>query len=91
VLTEAQQRERAVALGVVIRRRRRALGLKQWYLAELAGCERQTINRLENAAYSTLVTNIERIADALGWTTGGLFNARDALIHEWAEAAGRES
>ena len=80
MLTESQQSDRAVALGIVVRIRRKALGLSQERLAEMAGCDRQGINRLENARFSPLVSNLERIADALGWTMPELFEERDAVL-----------
>jgi transcriptional regulator with XRE-family HTH domain len=91
LLTETEQRRRAVALGDVIRRRRREVGHTQESLAEAAGCERQTIQRLENAAHSTLVSNLENVADALGWSAAELFDARDQLLAERRQPRRRPS
>jgi putative transcriptional regulator len=46
--------------------RRLALGLNQQELADRVGCDRQTINRLENARYSPSLDRWFQVADALG-------------------------
>jgi putative transcriptional regulator len=70
---DPRTRERIVRFGEVVRVRRRALGLSQEKLAERAGCDRQTINRVENAAFSPSLPRIFRLADALGVTPADLF------------------
>lgn len=61
-----QTRDRFVHFGQAVRRHRKALGLSQEALAELAGCDRQSVNRIENAAYSPSLDRAWRLADALG-------------------------
>lgn len=53
------------AIGERIRTLRRAKGLSQEKLAELAGMDRQAINRIEQGHASPLVDNLIRIAAAL--------------------------
>ena len=57
---------RRLAFGRAVRVRRKALGLSQEKLAERAGCDRQSINRVENAAYSPSLDRVFLLADALG-------------------------
>jgi ribosome-binding protein aMBF1 (putative translation factor) len=57
---------RRLAFGHAVRVRRKALGLSQEKLAERAGCDRQSINRVENAAYSPSLDRVFLLADALG-------------------------
>jgi len=83
MLSGQERRLRKVALGMAVRQRRMQLGISsQEALADLAGCDRQSINRLENAQYSTLVDNLESVAEALGWSMVELFVARDAVLRE---------
>jgi transcriptional regulator with XRE-family HTH domain len=65
--------ERRMILGNNVRVRRKALGLSQERLAQLAGCDRQSINRLENGAYSSSADRLWRVADALGVAMAVLF------------------
>jgi len=53
------------ALGDRIREERTARKLSQEKLAELAGMDRQAINRIEQGHQAALVDNLFRIADAL--------------------------
>lgn len=53
------------AIGDRIRAARRDAKLSQEKLAELAGLDRQAVNRIENGHQSPLVDNLIRIADAL--------------------------
>jgi putative transcriptional regulator len=57
----------------VVRARRKALGLSQEKLAERAGCDRQSINRVENAAYSPSLDRVFLLANALGVSLAELF------------------
>lgn len=66
-------RSRIVIFGKVVRAYRRHLGLSQERLAELAGCDRQSVNRVENAAYAPSLPRIFRLADALGVPVVDLF------------------
>ena len=50
----------------MVRAKRKSLGLSQEKLAEKAGCDRQSINRVENAAYSPSLDRVFKLADALG-------------------------
>lgn len=54
------------AVGNQIRTARRTRGLSQERLAELAGIDRQAINRIEQGHQSALLDNLIRIAEALG-------------------------
>jgi putative transcriptional regulator len=51
--------------GSRVREFRKARGLTQHQLAESAGIDRKTINRIENSHYSPTLTNVFAIADAL--------------------------
>ncbi|GAB2820840.1 hypothetical protein GCM10027022_08860 [Alpinimonas psychrophila] len=51
--------------GARVREFRKARGLTQHQLAETAGIDRKTINRIENTRYSPTLTNVFAIADAL--------------------------
>lgn len=53
------------AVGGNIRTARRAQRLSQERLAELAGIDRQAVNRIEQGHQSALLDNLIRIADAL--------------------------
>ncbi len=64
---------RRLAFGQVVRARRKALGLSQEKLAERAGCDRQSINRVENAAYSPSLDRVFLLANALGVSLAELF------------------
>jgi len=57
----------------VVRAKRKSLGLSQEKLAEKAGCDRQSINRVENAAYSPSLDRVFKLADALGLSLSDLF------------------
>lgn len=57
--------DRRRAIGDNIRAARREAKLSQEKLAELAGMDRQAINRIEQGHQSPLVDNLIRIADAL--------------------------
>lgn len=54
------------AIGDNIREARIRAGLTQEQLAELAGMDRQSINRIEQGHQAALIDNLIRIADALG-------------------------
>ncbi|MBK5239492.1 MAG: helix-turn-helix transcriptional regulator [Actinomycetales bacterium] len=51
--------------GTCVREFRKARGLTQHQLAESAGIDRKTINRIENTRYSPTLTNVFAIAGAL--------------------------
>lgn len=57
----------------MVRAKRKSLGLSQEKLAEKAGCDRQSINRVENAAYSPSLDRVFKLADALGMSLSDLF------------------
>jgi putative transcriptional regulator len=63
----------------VVRAKRKALGLSQEKLAEKAGCDRQSINRVENAAYSPSLDRVFKLADALGLSLSDLFEEFDRV------------
>jgi transcriptional regulator with XRE-family HTH domain len=62
-----------VLFGRAVRARREALGLSQEKLAELARCDRQSISRVENAAYSPALDRIILLAEALRVPVADLF------------------
>jgi transcriptional regulator with XRE-family HTH domain len=64
---------RRLSFGAVVRAKRKSLGLSQEKLAEKAGCDRQSINRVENAAYSPSLDRVFKLADALGMSLSDLF------------------
>jgi len=51
--------------GARVRELRKARGLTQHALAESAGIDRKTVNRIENTRYSPTLTNVFAIAEAL--------------------------
>lgn len=60
-----------------VRRKRRALGLSQEELAEMAGVHRTYIGMLERAEKNVTIYNIERIAKALGVEPATLLQQED--------------
>ena len=63
----------------MVRAKRKSLGLSQEKLAEKAGCDRQSINRVENAAYSPSLDRVFKLADALGMSLSDLFDEFDRV------------
>ncbi len=63
----------------MVRAKRKSLGLSQEKLAEQAGCDRQSINRVENAAYSPSLDRVFKLADALGMSLSDLFDEFDRV------------
>lgn len=63
----------------MVRAKRKSLGLSQEKLAEKAGCDRQSINRVENAAYSPSLDRVFKLADALGLSLSDLFDEFDRV------------
>lgn len=70
---------RRLSFGSVVRTKRKALGLSQEKLAERAGCDRQSINRVENAAYSPSLDRVFKLTDALGLSLSDLFGELDRI------------
>ena len=78
----------------MVRAKRKSLGLSQEKLAEKAGCDRQSINRVENAAYSPSLDRVFKLADALGMSLSDLFvefDRVDANAPNQNGANGREA
>lgn len=75
-ITDPQTRARSALFGQVVRAHRVGAGLTQEALAHRAGVDRQSINRIENAAYGTSLPRIFRLADALGVKPAALFAER---------------
>jgi transcriptional regulator with XRE-family HTH domain len=73
-------------IGDQIRAARREAGLSQEKLAELAGMDRQSINRIEQGHQAALIDNLIRIADALGVPLAEL--VRDGPAAATGEAVG---
>lgn len=63
--TDDNQPDELEIFGARVREFRRARGLTQHQLAESAGIDRKTINRIENSRYSPSLTNVFAIATAL--------------------------
>lgn len=61
-----------VAFGRRVRRLRRDRRLSQEQLGQLAGIDRQTINRLENASHALSTASLGGLARALGVPPGEL-------------------
>ena len=55
-----------VSLGAAIRAERKAKGLSQEALAELAGIDRSYIGGIERGEHNLAIMNLLKIADALG-------------------------
>src|SRR4029078_2671765 len=70
---------RRLSFGAVVRAKRKSLGLSQEKLAEKAGCDRQSINRVENAASSPSLDRVFKLADALGMSLSDLFDEFDRV------------
>jgi transcriptional regulator with XRE-family HTH domain len=68
---------RRLSFAAVVRARRKSLALSQEKLAEKAGCDRQSINRVENAAYSPSLDRVFKLADALELSLTDLFHEFD--------------
>jgi putative transcriptional regulator len=74
----------------VVRAKRKSLGLSQEKLAERAGCDRQSINRVENAAYSPSLDRVFKLADALGMSLSDLFGEFDRVDSPAAAQSGSD-
>ena len=81
---------RRLSFGAVVRAKRKSLGLSQEKLAEKAGCDRQSINRVENAAYSPSLDRVFKLADALGLSLSDLFDEFDRVDSTNPNQAGSE-
>lgn len=65
-------RQRRYDLGKVVARRRKEMGLTQDRLAEIVGCDRKSINRLENGSHAITLDRLWPVADALHTSIGWL-------------------
>ena len=74
----------------MVRAKRKSLGLSQEKLAERAGCDRQSINRVENAAYSPSLDRVFKLADALGMSLSDLFDEFDRADSPTVAATGSD-
>ncbi|HZB47862.1 MAG TPA: helix-turn-helix transcriptional regulator [Mycobacteriales bacterium] len=74
----------------MVRAKRKSLGLSQEKLAERAGCDRQSINRVENAAYSPSLDRVFKLADALGMSLSDLFDEFDRVDSPTVAATGAD-
>jgi transcriptional regulator with XRE-family HTH domain len=72
-IRDPQTRARSALFGQVVRAYRVNARLTQEALARKAGVDRQSVNRIENAAYATNLPRIFRLADALGVRPAALF------------------
>lgn len=58
--------ERATSLGIGVRERREALGLRQAELAELAGCSARFLHTLENGKPTLRLDKVLDVLEVLG-------------------------
>ena len=63
-----------VGLGAAIRAARKAKGLSQEALAELAGIDRSYMGGIERGEHNLAIMNLLKIADALGLKASTFFN-----------------
>lgn len=75
------------AFGTAVRNARKAAGLPQWRLAEKAGCDRQSINRVENGAYAPSLDSLWRLAAALGVSLSDLCSDAEASLRRTVRRA----
>lgn len=64
--------QRRYDFGEAVARRRKAVGLTQDRLAEIVGCDRKSINRLENGSNAVTLDRLWPVADALNISIGWL-------------------
>jgi transcriptional regulator with XRE-family HTH domain len=72
---------RRLSFGAVVRARRMSLGLTQGQLAVRAGCDRQSIVRIETAAHAPSLDRVFTLADALDIGIDTLFREFDRVDH----------
>lgn len=65
-------RQRRYDLGKAVAMRRKAVGLTQDELADIVGCDRKSINRLENGSHAVTLDRLWPVADALEISIGEL-------------------
>jgi transcriptional regulator with XRE-family HTH domain len=73
---------RRAAFGLAVRARRQAHGWSQFELAERAGCDPQSILRVEAARNSPSLDRVFLLADALGVTPAELLAEADTRAAE---------
>lgn len=73
----SEAEEFLVAFGRRVRRLRRERHLSQETLGQLAGVDRQTVNRLENASHAISTARLGGLARALGVPAGELMPTED--------------
>jgi transcriptional regulator with XRE-family HTH domain len=78
---------RRLAFGRAVRDARKATGLSPERLAERAGCNRQSINRVENGAYSPSLDRVWRLAAALDVPLSDLCLAVEANTYRTVRVA----
>lgn len=64
-----------VAFGAAVRARRKAMGLSQEALADLAGIDRSHMGKIERGERNVTLLNIIRISQALGVTSSYILEA----------------
>jgi transcriptional regulator with XRE-family HTH domain len=84
---DAAALERRLAFGRAVRAARKAAGLQQWRLALLAGCDRQSITRIENGAHAPTLDRLWPLADALGVSLSDLCATAEASLSRAVKAA----
>lgn len=82
-----QIRQRRYDFGKAVAHRRKELGLTQEQLAELVGCDRKSINRLENGSTSITLDRLWPVTDALRISVGTL----EAQAHKIARKRQQQS
>ena len=74
-MTSLERRDASVLFGIEIRRLRRASGLSQEDLADLAGLDRTTIGRIERGEFRATLDVAEAMAQACGKPLSEVFTA----------------
>lgn len=83
-------RQRRYDLGKAVARRRKEMGLTQDRLAEIVGCDRKSINRLENGSHAVTLDRLWPVADALHVNIGWLEDEAQAIATRRAQRSTRQ-
>jgi transcriptional regulator with XRE-family HTH domain len=78
----AQRSQAHIALGAAVRELRARRGISQEALAEMSGMHRTYLGGIERGRRNPSLTNIRRVADALGVRTSELLQLAEALESE---------
>lgn len=83
-------RQRRYDLGKAVAQQRRAQGLTQEELAAIVGCDRKSINRLENGSHAITLDRLWPVADALKLTIGDLDLSARKIANERSQRPERK-